>query len=89
MVASLKDRELMDMTVWADAALQAVARMKAMNLILDEIRAQSSDKEMRLILDGGGGDAEGDGGQAEGDERFRLTSSSAVVSASLSGASMI
>jgi len=51
MVASLKDRELMDMTVWADAALQAVARMKAMMLILDEIRAQSSDKEMRLILD--------------------------------------
>ena len=51
MVASLKDRELMDMAVWADAALQAVARMKAMKLILDEIRAQSSDKEMRLILD--------------------------------------
>ena len=51
MVASLKDRELMDMTVWADAALQAVARMKATKLILDGIRAQSSDKEMRLILD--------------------------------------
>ena len=50
-LASLKDRELMNMTVWADAALQAVARMKAMKLIMDEIRAQSSDKEMRLILD--------------------------------------
>ena len=38
MVASLKDRELMDMTVWADAALQAVARMKAMKLILNEMK---------------------------------------------------
>ena len=37
-LASLKDRDLMNMTMQVDAAVQAVARMKAMKLILDEMK---------------------------------------------------
>ena len=37
-LASLEDRELMNMSMQVDAALQAVARMKAMKLILNEMK---------------------------------------------------